>query len=83
MGQPPLCEHGKRETYLKAEGSDRGENKRLKRLARRIIDVIRARDREDEIKSTHPGVSLWEEREQVCLRDKNKTKCKLKIKRYF
>lgn len=72
MGQPPLCTDGKRETYLKAEGSDRGQNKRLKRLARRRIDVIRTGDRGDERKSTRLGVSLWEGKEQVSLRDKTK-----------
>ena len=40
-----MCKDGETKTYLKAEGRNPVENKRLKMLARRIIDVIRVRDR--------------------------------------
>lgn len=71
MEQPLLCKNGETKTYLKAEGRNPVENKRLKMLARRIIDAIRVWDKEDKIKSTNQGVSLSKEKEQVFLRDKN------------
>lgn len=71
MDQPLLCKDGETKTYLKAEGRNPVENKRLKMLARRIIDVIRVWDRKDKIKSTILGVSLGKEKEQIFLKDKN------------
>lgn len=71
MDQTLLCKDGETKTYLKAEGRNPVENKRLKMLARRIIDAIRVWDRKDKIKSTIPGVSLGKEKEQIFLRDKN------------
>lgn len=41
MDQTLLCKDGETKTYLKAEGRNPVENKRLKMLARRIIDAIR------------------------------------------
>lgn len=80
MEQPLLCKDGETKTYLKAEGRNPVENKRLKMLARRIIDAIRVWDKEGKIKSTNQGVSLSKEKEQVFLkRWKLKRKCKQKI----
>lgn len=66
-----MCKDGEAKTYLKAEGKNPVENKRLKMLASRIIDAIRVWDRKDKIKNTNLGVSLGKEKEQIFLRVKN------------
>lgn len=47
MEQPLLCNEGDSKTYLRAEGKNAVENKRLRMLTRRLIDAVRIQDKED------------------------------------